>query len=170
MSISEMKQAFRFLMAGHILVASLWLAGCDTVPQGIQQARIAAAQGIAAEPPGDYYIGRRYYKPDFKFWGYVRRPGQPWSTAQLVMLNEKEKLAPDRQALNFGSDNNYEYKLHGEFSGDRVYEPASNTIYPEFILKSYEIISTNPPPIFKSQMNSRAQAATTRFTIEKPEY
>jgi hypothetical protein len=86
------------------------------------------------------------------------------------MLNEKEKLAPDRQALNFGSDNNYEYKLHGEFSGDRVYEPASNTIYPEFILKSYEIISTNPPPIFKSQVNSRVQAATTRFTIEKPEY
>jgi hypothetical protein len=170
MSILEMKQAFRSLMAGHILVASFWLAGCDTVPQGIQQARIAAAQGIAAEPPGDYYIGRRYYKPDFKFWGYVRRPGQPWSTAQLVMLNEKEKLAPDRQALNFGSDNNYEYKLHGEFSGDRVYEPASNTIYPEFILKSYEIISINPPPIFKSQVNSRVQAATTRFTIEKPEY
>jgi hypothetical protein len=170
MSIWEMNRAFRFLMAGHLLVASLWLAGCDTVPQGIQQARLAAAQGIAAEPPGDYYIGRRYYKPDFKFWGYVRRPGQPWSTAQLVMLNEKEKLAPDRQALNFGSDNNYEYKLHGEFSGDRVYEPASNTIYPEFILKSYEIISTNPPPIFKSQLSGSAQAATTRFTIEKPEY
>jgi hypothetical protein len=170
MSILEMKQAFRFLMAGHILVASFWLAGCDTVPQGIQQARIAAAQGIAAEPPGDYYIGRRYYKPDFKFWGYVRRPGQPWSTAQLVMLNEKEKLAPDRQALSFGSDNNYEYKLYGAFSGDRVYEPASNTIYPEFILKNYELISTSPPPIFKSQMNSRVQAATTRYTIEKPEY
>ena len=33
------------------------------------------AQQIAAEPPGDYYIGRRYYKPDFKFWGYVRQAG-----------------------------------------------------------------------------------------------
>ncbi len=47
------------------------------------------AQRIAAETPGDYYIGRRYFKPDFKFWGYVRKPGQPWSTSQLVMLNEK---------------------------------------------------------------------------------
>lgn len=139
------------------------------MPQGIQQARVAMAQNIASEPPGDYFVGRRYFKPDFKFWGYVRRPGQPWSTSQLVMLNEKQKLAPDRQALNFGSDNNYEYKLHGSFSGEKVYEPASNTIYPEFVLKSYELVSTSPPPIFKSQVSGSAQAATTRLTIEKPE-
>ena len=31
------------------------------------------------------------------------------------MLNEKQKLAPDRERLNFGSDNNYEYKLYGYF-------------------------------------------------------
>ena len=86
------------------------------------------AQKYAAETQGDYFIGRRYYKPDFKFWGYIRRPGQPWSESQLVMLNEKQKLAPDREKLDFGSDNNYEYKLYGYFSGDKVYEPASNTI------------------------------------------
>jgi hypothetical protein len=139
------------------------------MPEGIQQARLAMAQSISNEPIGDYYIGRRYFKPDFKFWGYVRRPGQPWSTAQLVMLNEKQKLTPDRERLNFGSDNNYEYKLYGYFSGDKVYEPASNGIYPEFVLKGYELISTSPPPIFKSQYDSRAQAATSRYRIEKPE-
>lgn len=126
-------------------------------------------QRIAAESPGDYYIGRRYFKPDFKFWGYVRKPGQPWNSAQLVMLNEKHKLAPDRERLSFGSDNNTEYKLEGYFSGDRVYEPASNTVYPEFVLKSYEVISTTPAPIFKSQMDSRTKAAITRFMVEKPE-
>jgi hypothetical protein len=153
-----------------VFLGALFLSGCESpMPEGIQQARASMAQSIASEPPGDYYIGRRYYKPDFKFWGYVRRPGQPWSTAQLVMLNEKQKLAPDRQALNFGSDNNYEYKLYGSFSGDRVYEPASNTIYPEFVLKNYQLISTNPPPIFKSQFNGSANAANTRYTIEKPE-
>jgi len=165
-----MKRAVQFLLGAQVLFAVILLPGCDTMPQGIQQARAAVAQGIASEPPGDYFIGRRYYKPDFKFWGYVRRPGQPWSTAQLVMLNEKQKLAPDRQALSFGSDNNYEYKLYGAFSGERVYEPASNTIYPEFVLKSYQLISTTPPPIFKSQLSGSGQAATTRFTIEKPEY
>jgi hypothetical protein len=147
----------------------LFLAGCETVPSGIQQAKVDMAQRIAAETPGDYYIGRRYYKPDFKIWGYVRKPGQPWSSAQLVMLNEKQKLAPDREHLSFGSDNNYEYKLHGYFSGDKVYEPASNTVYAEFVLKSYEVISTNPPPIFKSQKDPRTQTAVTRYMIEKPE-
>jgi hypothetical protein len=165
----HIKRLVQFFLGSPVLFTALLLPGCETMPQGIQQARAAAAQSIASEPEGDYFVGRRYYKPDFKFWGYVRRPRQPWSTAQLVMLNEKQKLAPDRQALSFGSDNNYEYKLYGSFSGERVYEPASNTIYPEFVLKSYELISTTPPPIFKSQLSGSGQAATTRFTIEKPE-
>jgi hypothetical protein len=147
----------------------LFLAGCQTEPTVSQSAKAQMAQRIAAEQPGDYYIARRYFKPDFKFWGYLRKPGQPWSTAQLVMLNEKQKLAPDRAALKFGSDNNYEYKLTGNFSGDKVYEPASNRLYPEFVVKSFDVISTNPPPIFKSQLSGRADAAQTRYVIEKPD-
>jgi hypothetical protein len=166
MSILRMKNTVRLFSGG---LAVLFLASCETIPQGIQQAKIDMANRIAAEPAGDYFIGRRYFKPDFKFWGYVRRPGQPWSSSVLVMLNEKQKLAPDREQMRFGFDNNYEYKLYGYFSGDRVYEPASNTIYPEFVLKKYELISTNPPPIFRSQYGGRAQAAVTRYTIEKPE-
>src|ERR1700726_1715559 len=149
--------------------AIVTLAGCQTEPTASQSAKVQMAQRIAAEPAGDYFIGRRYYKADFKFWGYIRRPGQPWSTAQMVMLNEKQKLAPDREQRKFGFDNNYEYKLMGYFSGERVYEPASNAIYPEFVLKGYEVVSTNPPPIFKSQMDERARAAMTRYSIEKPE-
>jgi hypothetical protein len=164
-----MKRAVRFLFSIEVLLGALFFTGCGTMPEGIQQAKVAMAQHIAAEPPGDYFIGRRYFKPNFKFWGYVRQPGQPWSTAQLVMLNEKQKLAPDRERLSFGSDNNYEYKLYGYFSGDKVYEPASDGVYPEFVLKGYEEISTNPPPIFKSQYSGRANAANTRFGIEKPE-
>jgi hypothetical protein len=162
---------FRGLLTANILLSALFLTGCETtMPTGIEQSKAAVMQRIATEPPGDYFIGRRYFKPDYKFWGYVRRPGQPWSTAQLVMLNEKDKLAPDREQMNFGSDNNYEYRLYGDFSGQTVYEPASNGFYPEFVLKKYEVISTNPPPIFKSQLSGKAQAATTRYTIEKPQY
>ena len=160
----------QFGLPGAALAAVLFLTGCETpAPSGIQQAKINVANRIAAETPGDYYIGRRYFKPDFKFWGYVRKSGQPWSTAQLVMLNEKQKLAPDRAALKFGSDNNYEYKLIGYFSGEKVYEPASNRIYPEFVLKDFELISQNPPPIFRSQLSGRVNAAQTRYVIEKPE-
>jgi hypothetical protein len=152
-----------------MVLGALFLAGCETEPTGIQQARVDLAHKIATEPAGDYFIGRRYFKPDFKFWGYVRRPGQPWSSAVLVMLNEKQKIAPDRSEMKFGVDNNYEYRLYGYFSGDRVYEPASNTIYPEFVLKNYELLSANPPPIFRSQTNGAVKAAITRYMIERPE-
>jgi len=73
--VDLMKPALGSLLVSGTLV--LFLAGCQTVPNGIQQAKIEMRQRIAAEPPGDYYIGRRYYKPVFKFWGYVRKPGQP---------------------------------------------------------------------------------------------
>jgi hypothetical protein len=166
MFIQAMKRAIQFV---NLLVGTIFLAACETMPQGIHQARVEMAQHIAAEPSGDYFIGRRYYKADFKFWGYVRRPGQPWTSAQLVMLNEKDKLAPDRERLEFGSDNNYEYKLYGSFSGQTVYEPASNGFYPEFVLKNYELISTNPPPIFRSQIQGRPTPTELRYTVEKPE-
>ena len=127
------------------------LPSCQTVEQqGIHSARVAMVDSIRTEPPGNYFIGRRYYKKDYKFWGYIRRPGEPWSTAKLVMLNEQQKLAPDRELGQLGSDNNYEYKLYGEFSGQTAYEPASNGIYPEFVLKSYELRSVSPPTIYRT--------------------
>ena len=78
------------------------------------------------------------------------------------MLNEKQKLAPDRERLEFGGDNNYEYKLYGYFSGDKVYEPASNGIYPEFVLKGYELISMNPPPAAQAHPNIGKTRAAAR--------
>ena len=109
------------------------------------------ADAIKAEPPGAYFVGRRYFKTEYKFWGYVRAAGQPWSTAKLVVLNENQKLAPDRSMGKLGEDNDFEYKLFGNFSGDTVYEPASNGLYPEFILKGFELRSQSPPPIYRER-------------------
>jgi hypothetical protein len=131
-----------------LLLGPLVFSGCvDTLSQQQDTQRAALNDAIKNEAPGDYYIGRRYYKVDYKFWGFVRRPQQPWSTAKLVMMNEQQKLAPDRQLGVLGSDHGYEYKLYGHFSGDTVYEPASNSFYPEFVLTGYDLISTTPPPI-----------------------
>ncbi len=149
-----------------LLLVLCFLTGCATVPSGTETARLTTARAIAAEPPGDYFIGRRYFNPAYHFWGYVRRPGQPWSSAVLVVLNENQKLAPDRAQVNIGFDNNYEYKLLGRFSGDKIYELVSDTVYPEFVLTEYELVSTRPPPIFKSQISGRPAG---RFQIEKPE-
>jgi hypothetical protein len=129
------------------------LAACESA-SGATSSRNAAAragmlQEIKAEPPGAYFVGRRYFKTEYKFWGFVRPSGQPWTSAKLVMMNENQKLAPDRAAGRLGTDNNYEYKLIGYFSGDTVYEPASNGLYPEFVLKGYELRSTSPAPIYR---------------------
>lgn len=151
-----------FLIASSVLL----LAGCQTGQDEFTQAKAALAQSIPNEPPGNYFIGRRFYRKYYFFWGYVRRPRQTWSQAQLVMLNEQRVHAPDRQADTIGSDNGYEYRLEGYFSGDRVYEPASNRIYPEFVLTGYKVISTNPPRIFR---DPRATTDPWRLAIDTPE-
>ncbi|MDX2079487.1 MAG: hypothetical protein SFU53_01750 [Terrimicrobiaceae bacterium] len=130
--------------------AALFLAGCETVEPDYAE-RAAMNQAITAEQPGNYFVGRRMYKRDYKMWGWVREPGRPWSTAKLVMLNEQTRLAPDRAGGKLGTDNNVEYKLLGGFSGGMVYEPASDTFYPEFVLTGYEVRSTNPPRIFQTK-------------------
>ena len=139
---------FRIL---SLCLALAFLTSCQTPEwQGIQSARLGMVEAIKTEPPGNYFIGRRYFKNDYKFWGYVRKPGEPWSSAKLVMMNEQHKLAPDREVAQLGSDNNHEYKLYGEFSGQTVYEPASNGLYPEFVLRGYELRDSNPPNIYRS--------------------
>jgi len=145
-----------------LLILFTLCGGCAADPQTLS--RTAMLAEIKTEAPGDYFIGRRYYKVDYKFWGYIRKPGQDWSTAKMVMLNEQQKLAPDRELGKIGSDNNYEYKIYGEFSGQTVYEPASNGFYPEFVLKGYELKSVSPGNIYREPGATDPQ----RRVIAKP--
>ena len=142
-------------MRTHLLPARLLLlavitivAACQTVDTNAPT-RAAMQQAITQERPGNYFIGRRMYKVDYKMWGWIRKPGEQWTTAQLVMLNEHKCLAPDRQQNKIGSDNNYEYRLEGYFSGQTVYEPASDNFYPEFVLLKASVLSTSPVNIYR---------------------
>jgi hypothetical protein len=143
----------RYFVRQRILAVALCvlaLGGCETIDTGAAT-RAAMNQAIRSEPPGNYFIGRRMYKVDYKVWGWVREPGKPWGTAKLVMMNEQRRLAPDREKGKLGIDNDYEYRLSGHFSGDTVYEPASNGFYPEFILLGAEVISTKPSNIYQQE-------------------
>lgn len=125
------------------------LTGCEApIVYQTPQDRQAISAAISGEKPGPYFVGRRFYKVDYKMWGWVKKPGEPWKSAQLVMFNEQKKLAPDRERNAIGSDNNYEYRLTGSFSGQKIYEPASDSFYPEFVLTGATVISTNAPLIF----------------------
>ena len=148
-----------------IAAASLLFAGCQTVEDQFAQSQVALNQTIANEPTGDYFIGRRFYRRNYFFWGYIRQPRQPWSSAKLVMLNEQKMLAPDRQANKAGFDSNFEYRLQGYFSGQTVYEPASNSFYPEFVLTGYKLISDHPPQIFRDPK----ALDSDRLSIDKPQ-
>ena len=142
-----MKRLIRSACFAALAAITLFQNACQTVDTQAP-ARAAMNAAIRAEAPGDFFIGRRMYKSDYKMWGWVREPGKPWTTARLVMMNEQTKLAPDREAGKLGSDNNYEYRLSGRFSGDTVYEPASDQFYPEFVLAGYELINTKPTGIY----------------------
>jgi hypothetical protein len=151
------------LLAAALLGASL--TGCETTGSTAVKPNPAIAAAIASEKPGNYYIGRRYYKRDYKMWGWVRRPGQQWNQSQLVMLNENTKLAPDRAGGTLGVDNNVEYRLEGRFTGGKVYEPASNNFYPEFVLSGYEVINRTPPMIYSDR---RALDPSVNLLIPPP--
>lgn len=113
------------------------------------------AAKIAAEPKGDFYYGRRYYVYKTRFWGYLRKPGEPWSKAKLVVFNEAKKQNPDRLPENgpsgnrYSYDQNYEYKIRGNYTGRQVYEPNSNQFLSEFMLTGYDVVDKNPGWIFR---------------------
>jgi hypothetical protein len=134
-------------------LAALAFQSCQTGPSSreFQRARAAMEEDIRNERHGNYFMGRRYYKVDYKMWGYLRKPGEPWADSRLVVFNEDRTLAPDRAANTIGNDNGFEYKVFGRFSGQDVYEPASNATYPEFLLERMELVTKTPGPIFTNR-------------------
>jgi len=149
---------FFALLATAIL---LLLSGCTTTggygslskEEALRQIAARDAK-IRAEPRGGYYIGRRYLVRKLRSWGYLRRPGEPWENARLVVFNERAKRAPDRLpevggGRIYGFDHNYEYKITGRFTGRDVYDPNANTEFPEFRLTSYTLIDTDPGYLFR---------------------
>ena len=156
----------KFLLILLSIGALFFLASCETIQVQHRADRRAIDASIAQEKPGNYYIGRRFYKVDYHMWGWVKKPGEPWKQAQLVMMNEQKTLAPNRAQGKIASDNDYEYFLCGFYSGDKVYEPASDHFYPEFVLTKALLVDKAPPLIYP---DSRWKDPKIRF-LSGPEY
>ena len=144
--------ASRFFLLSCVLVASFFGVSCDGELSPAHEAQMAR---IRAEPRGSHYIGRRYHVEKTRFWGYLRRPGESWEKAKLVVMNENTHRSPDRLpelprgAHGFGFDHNYEYKIMGRFTGETIYDPNANMFLPEFRLTGYELISADPGWLFE---------------------
>ena len=110
---------------------------------------------ITSEPTGDFYYGRRYFVGKTRFWGYLRRPREAWSQAKLVIMREDKKRTPDRLSESappgerYGYDTNFEYRIHGYFTGKEQYEPNSNQFLAEFMLTGYELLDQHPGWLFR---------------------
>ncbi|MDB4562890.1 hypothetical protein N9085_02145 [Akkermansiaceae bacterium] len=146
----------RLLLA---LLTTLLFVSCSSPPVadgnlGSHPDRATRKTQIAAEPRGDFYYGRRYYVQKTRFWGYLRKPGQSAQSAKLVIFNESKKRNPDRfpedgpADRRYGFDQNYEYKIYGNYTGRTLYEPNSNQILPEFMLTRYELVNKDPGWLF----------------------
>ncbi|MDP4624710.1 MAG: hypothetical protein NWT08_06175 [Akkermansiaceae bacterium] len=110
------------------------------------------AASISSEASGDFFYGRRYYVKKTRFWGYLRKPRESATKAKLVIFKEDRKYAPDRMSeatsSGYGHDNNYEYKIRGNYTGETAYDPNSNQFLPVFRLSGYELVNRNPGWLF----------------------
>ncbi len=132
---------------------------------------------ILAEPRGDYYIGRRYFTDKTRYWGYVRKPGQLWDKAVLVLMDERRgRLTPDRLLEQpstgnaHGYDHNYEYKISGAFTGQQAYDPNADMILPLFAATNYEVISAKPGFLFTPGERYNPKYISAREAKRQTEY
>ena len=117
--------------------------------------------GILAEPRGEWFIGRRYYTNKVRYWGYLRRPGQLWDSAKLIVMDENRGVSqPDRLpevpgggANAHGFDHNYEYRIWGSYTGQICYDPNSDRELPMFAARKFEVISRTPGFLFTPRDN-----------------
>jgi len=155
---SEKTPSMRLLIALSFMVLVLsscgprWSGGPPNMGQ--TPSKKQRQQEIAHEDRGDFYYGRRYFIKKTRFWGYLREPGQPAKSSKLVIFNESFKRSPDRLPEDgpinerFGFDQNYEYKIWGNYTGRTLYEPNSNQFLPEFLLTDYKLVNPSPNWLF----------------------
>lgn len=155
------------------LAPCLLLCQCDTLKSDC--AALAEREAaIAREPKGDYYVGRRYYIPACRFWGYLRPAGVSWRQAKLVIMDEHAVLCPDRgiepPARNavFGSDNNVEYIVKGGYTGGKAYDPSTDQILPVFRATSYEVRDRKPGFLFVPSESYDTDTVSLRPAIMPP--
>ncbi len=151
------------------------LTQCNTLKTDCEAVNLRERE-IAAEPKGDYYIGRRYYIPLTRFWGYLRRPGQSWREAKLVIMDESIVRTPDRgyeppvEGAIFGKDANKEYTITGSYTNERAYDSATNQILPVFKATSYTLRNEEPGFLFKpSEKYSKEYVTLTPHIMPRPQ-
>lgn len=99
---------------------------------------------LASLPPPPYWVGHRTFRENCMAWGWVKRPEDPWSKAQLVILREDRARAPHRSLPSIAADHDHEYKLYGSIWSKKAYDPVLNRLLEVFDLERYESLGPQP--------------------------
>lgn len=157
------------------LAVCMLLNQCHSLRSDCEALREREAE-ISQEQKGEYFVGRRYYVPLCRFWGYLREPGQSWRTARLVMMDESQVHTPDRgpeeplPGATFGTDQNVEYIVKGCYTGEHAYDPSTDQVLPLFRATSYELRNRKPGFLFVPSEEYSEQYVSLRPVImPKPE-
>ena len=165
-----MNRKFTIALASCVL-----LSQCHSLRSDCEALR-ERESAIRQEEQGDYFVGRRYYVPLCRFWGYLREPGQSWRSSKLVMMDESLVHTPDRGPeeplpnATFGTDQNTEYIVKGKYTGENAYDPSTDQILPLFRATSYEVRNREPGFLFVPSEEYSEQYVSLRPVImPKPE-
>jgi hypothetical protein len=92
-------------------------------------------------------------------WGWVRKSGDGWGSAQWIALQESPGLAvaPHRKLAKSDEDANWEFKFWGKFAGYKAYDPRLDEQLPVFILHGYEVVGQAAPLDIKVGPPNRIQ-------------
>jgi hypothetical protein len=120
------------------LAAALALSACGHTAEGV-------------------YIGRRWFvqapRSTCQFWGYLKKPGESWHRARLVIMDAQAGVSPPDLAPVapgppfYGEDHNCEYAVEGDFTGQRAYDPNSDLELPLFAARRFTLLNRNPGPL-----------------------
>jgi hypothetical protein len=101
------------------------------------------------ETKGDApWIAHRMIAEDIgKGWGWIKKSGDNWDSAQWFALQETPGLAvaPHRKLAGTGADLDWEFKFWGGFASNKAYDPDTDREVPIFVLRGYEAIGPAAP-------------------------
>ena len=133
-----MAHRFSCLLLTALAGCSALLSSCESTGSGV-------------------YTGRRWFvhsgESQCRFWGYLKKPGQDWHSARLVILDENKGISPPDRPANpagpprNGDDHNTEYEVKGGFTGRTAYDPNSDLELPLFAARSFRVINPSPGPL-----------------------
>jgi hypothetical protein len=75
-------------------------------------------------------------------WGWLKKNGEDWDSAQWIALQETPgvAVAPFRKLVSHTADDNWEFKFWGKIAPYKAYDPHLDEMLPVFILQGYEVI------------------------------